>query len=361
MKVIHFITAIDRSLGGVSMYMQLLTKELGKLVDLIIVTRPTPNPLALENCKIIYLPRPFSQLKQFSRQWQQILNDEKPDVVHVNGIWMIQTWIIQKEALKMGITTYITPHGMLEPWILHHNRWKKKVALFLFQKKALKKAKALIATAENEKRHIQYLKYNSNVIFIPSGIDTFTIPIKKDWNIKKEILYLSRIHEVKGVELLIEAAILLKGKLAGCRIIIAGEGNEEYVKSLKKKIREANLTGLFEFIGGVYGDDKWNLYQKADFFVLPTHSENFGYVIAESLASGTPVITTQGAPWEDIETYHCGYWIPRNLSALVQAMAQLLSSTPQELEAMGKNGRRLIEEKYSAQVMAKKIFDAYNK
>ena len=108
MKIIHFITAIDRSLGGVSMYIQLLAKELGKKSNLIIVTRPTANPLPIENAKIIYLPLPLKEIRNFKNQWIKILEEEKPDVVHINGIWMIQTWIIQKEALKKNIKTYVT-------------------------------------------------------------------------------------------------------------------------------------------------------------------------------------------------------------------------------------------------------------
>ena len=83
MKVIHFVTAIDRSLGGVSMYMQLLAKDLGKLVDLLVVTRKTGNPLRLENCRVAYLPLPTSEILKFRRQWIRILEDERPDVVQI--------------------------------------------------------------------------------------------------------------------------------------------------------------------------------------------------------------------------------------------------------------------------------------
>lgn len=186
MKVIHFVTAIDRSLGGVSIYIQLLAKELGKHVDLVIVTCPTPNPLPIENARMIYLPLPLKEINRFASQWKEVLNKEKPDIVHINGIWMIQTWIIQREALKRNIKTYITPHGMLEPWIINRHPWKKKLALMLFQKKALKQAVALVATAESERENILKLNYNNNVTVIPNGIDIESITIKTDWSIKKK-------------------------------------------------------------------------------------------------------------------------------------------------------------------------------
>lgn len=357
-KVIHFVTAIDRSLGGVSMYMQLLTKELGKLVDLVVVTRPTSNPLQLENCKIIYLPYPISKLYEFNKQWRQILEQEKPDIVHINGIWMIQTWIIQKEAIRLHIPTFITPHGMLEPWIMQRNSWKKKLALQLFQKKALKTAKALVATADSEKENILKLNYNQNVITIPNGIDVSDIPFQKTLTPQKRILYLSRIHPKKGIELLLEAVYSLKEELKEYEVIIAGEGEQEYINQLHQQLQSHNIQNV-KFIGGVYNEAKWQLYANADCFVLPTFSENFGYVIAESLACGTPVITTQGTPWQDLETYQCGLWIDRNKENLITAIKTILSMDYNDIYMWGKNGRQLIQEKYTTQIMAQKLYQLY--
>lgn len=354
MKVIHFITAIDRSLGGVSMYMQLLTKDLGQLVDLLVVTRPTNNPLPLENCKLEYLPLPISKLWKFRDQWIDILKRERPDVVHINGIWMIQTWIIQREALQMGIKTYITTHGMLEPWIINRHPLKKKIALFFFQRKALRQAVALVATADTEKRNIDNLGYNKNVVVIPNGIDISAIKMKHDWTLKKRILYLSRIHVKKGIELLLDALNLMEDKLEGYEVIIAGEGEDSYVEMLKERAKKFNCVKI-TFMGGVYGEQKWNLYRNSDFFVLPSYTENFGYVIAESLSCGTPVITTKDTPWEDLEKYNCGCWIERNVLAFVTAISNFVSLDAVGLKILGCNGRKLVEEKYSSVSVARAL------
>lgn len=358
MKVLHFITAIDRSLGGVSMYMQLLTKELGKLVDLLVVTRPTNNPLPLENCRVEYLPLPISKLRQFRKQWIGILKREQPDVVHINGIWMIQTWIIQREALRMGIKTYITPHGMLEPWIINRHPLKKKLALALFQKTALKKAIALIATAESEKRNIEQLGYNKNMVVIPNGIDVSAIRMKTDFTIKRRLLYISRIHVKKGIELLLDALEAMEDLLEGYEVVIAGEGEAGYVTLLKERARKIDKVRI-SFVGGIYGEQKWDLYRNSDFFVLPSYTENFGYVIAESLACGTPVITTKGTPWQDLENYHCGCWIERSVESFVESMTRFVAMDAGELKALGCNGRRLIEEKYSSASVAKALQKVY--
>ena len=114
-----------------------------------------------------------------------------------------------------------------------------------------------------------------------------------------------------------------------------------------------------QLIGGVYGDEKWRLFQTSDFFVLPTHSENFGLAIAESLASGTPVITTMGTPWNDLNSSNAGAWIEIGTQPLVETLRRFLSLSDEELETMGRNGRKLIGNKYSAKVMAEEMMEVY--
>ena len=361
MKVIHFVAAIDRSLGGVSVYMQLLAKELGRLADLTVVTCMTVNPLHLENCRVVYLPLPLGAVFKFRRQWIRILETERPDIVHINGIWMLQTWIAQREALRMGIKTLITPHGMLEPWILDRHRMKKRIALVLFQARALREAAALVATADSERANIRRLGYNANVELVTIGIDVDTVALKTSWKSKCKILFMSRVNVKKGVELLIDAVSALGRELNGYEVVIAGEGDADYIEALKDKVAEAGLDGMIRFVGGVYGEEKWKMLRDADVLVLPTFSENFGIVVAEALACGTPVITTKGAPWRDLVEWDCGWWIERSVGCLADALRVFLTLTDDERERMGRNGRRLVETKYSSRRMADEMFRLYGR
>ena len=118
---------------------------------------------------------------------------------------------------------------------------------------------------------------------------------------------------------------------------------------------------MITFCGGVYGDEKWRLFRCADVFVLPTYSENFGIVVAEALACGTPVITTIGTPWQDLEGMHCGWYTEIGVRPTTQALEAFLKLTEQELENMGRNGRRLVEEKYSSRRMAKEMLGLYER
>lgn len=360
MKIIHYIPSIDRSWGGTSTYMQLLANSLGKLAEVHILTHRSDNPLPLENCMVHEIPR----YRPFSSKWKTavrgLFNEVKPDVVHINCCWTPDCAMVQKVAQSMGYQVVLSPHGMLEPWIIGRHYWTRKLpALLLYQKAAVQKAVCIHATAESERDHLLKLGYNKNLKVVKLGIDAEKISMKQSWKKNKQILFLSRVHPKKGVNYLVEAAAIMREQLKGWRIVIAGEGEADYIANFKMQIHEEGLDDIVQLIGGVYGDEKWRLFQTSDFFVLPTHSENFGLAIAESLASGTPVITTEGTPWSDLNSSHAGAWIEMGTQPLVDTLKNFITLSEEELELMGRNGRKLIEEKYSAKVMAEEMMNIY--
>lgn len=360
MKIIHYIPSIDRTAGGTSTYMQVLAKGLGELVEVHIITHASENPLAMENCMVHYVP----EYNPFKGSWRkrvaEMMEVVKPDIVHVNCCWMPACAAVQRIAQKHGYKVVLTPHGMLEPWIIKRHYWTRKVpALLLYQKAAVRKADCIQSTAESERDNLLKLGYNTNIKVVKLGIDADGIEMKKSWKKTRQILFLSRVHVKKGINFLIEAAAVLRSELQGYKILVAGEGDADYVAEMKRMIADNGLQDIVQLVGGVYGDEKWRLFQTSDFFVLPTHSENFGLAIAESLASGTPVITTVGTPWNDLNDTNSGAWMEIGTQPLVETLRKFLALSDGELEAMGRNGRRLIEEKYSAYVMAKEMMEVY--
>lgn len=359
MKIVHYITSIDRESGGLGSYMQLLASVLGLFVELHVVTHQSEHELKLKNCKLHYIDRWIHYCKM-KKQWSQLLNDINPDLVHVNCCWQPESAIIQKWSNNKAIKTVYTPHGMLEPWILQRHYWTRKVpALLLYQKSAIKRTDVIHATAESERQNLLKLGYNKNVIVIPNGINVSEIKIKNSWKKTKTLLFLSRVHVKKGIDLLINVVAELKEEMNGYQVLIAGEGDANYITKLKNLTEQKRVDNIVKFIGGVYGDAKWNLYHKADLFVLPTHSENFGIVVAEALSCGTPVITTEGAPWEELNTHHCGWWVPYTQHDITNAVRSALNATDEELKTMGQNGRRLMEEQYSVEAIAEKMKALY--
>lgn len=360
MKIVHYIPSIDRTAGGTSTYMQVLAKGLGELVEVHIITHASENPLAMENCTVHYVP----EYNPFKGSWRkrvtEMMEEVRPDIVHVNCCWMPACAAVQRIAQKHGYKVVLTPHGMLEPWIIKRHYWTRKVpALLLYQKAAVRKADCIQSTAESERDNLLKLGYNTNIKVVRLGIDADGIEMKRSWKKTRQILFLSRVHVKKGINFLIEAAAALRSELQGYKILVAGEGDADYVAEMKRMIEDNGLQDIVQLIGGVYGDEKWRLFQTSDFFVLPTHSENFGLAIAESLASGTPVITTVGTPWHDLNDTNSGAWIEIGTQPLVETLRRFLALSDGELEAMGRNGHKLIKEKYSAHVMAKEMMEVY--
>lgn len=361
MKIIHYTPSLDRAWGGTATYMQLLAKELGQLVELHVVSHASTTPLAMKNCQVHNLV-PINSPLELKRQWTYLLHDISPNLVHINCCWTPSCALLQRWAQNLGFKVVLTPHGMLEPWIIARHYWTRKFpALLLYQKTAVKRAEYLHATAESEKDNLLKLAYNSKIQIIANGIDVESIVIKQSWKRKKEILFLSRVHVKKGIHFLIEVVAQLKEQMQGYVVHIAGEGDDAYIDELKQLVINYDVMDIIRFEGGVYGERKWELYRTADCFILPTHSENFGLVVAEALASGTPVITTKGTPWSELESRHCGWWTEVGTEPIKEALLRQLALTDKELEVMGRNGRKLVEEKYSARKMAEDMVVLYQK
>ncbi|MGD9558741.1 MAG: glycosyltransferase [Mangrovibacterium sp.] len=359
-KVLHFITSIDHRSGGTSTYMKLLSERISNEVDLTIVTGKTPNPVKINGVRIISLDLSILKLMGFRQKISELLDEMKPDLIHVNGIWELPNAIIQNVGQKKKIPVVISPHGMLEPWILKRNPHKKNLALSLYQRQSISRATCLHATAASEFDNIRKLGFQTDMAIIENGIKTDQIELKKSWKRTGTLLFLSRVNPKKGIETLIDAMANLREELKSYKVIIAGEGEPEYIESLKKRAADQEIGHQLVFCGGIYGKTKWELYRQADVFVLPTHSENFGIVIAEALACGTPVITTTGAPWHDLISWECGWWIEPGAGPLTEALAGFIVKTEAELETMGRNGHRLIQKKYTADQMGTKMISLYH-
>lgn len=113
------------------------------------------------------------------------------------------------------------------------------------------------------------------------------------------------------------------------------------------------------FVGPVFGEDKNALYRSASLFILPSHSENFGIVVAEALAHGVPVMASTGTPWEQVVTERCGWWISIDEASLEACLRQALSQDPTTLRAMGENGRLWMRRDFSWESIANRIVSLY--
>jgi glycosyltransferase involved in cell wall biosynthesis len=215
------------------------------------------------------------------------------------------------------------------------------------------------ATADAEAESLRRSGFQQPIAVIPNGV---AVPererVKSTSAAPRRALFLSRLHPKKGLPMLIEAWARVEPK--DWELVLVGPSEDGHRAELEKQVRQRGLGEAVTFRGPVADDAKWSEYRKADLFVLPTHSENFGIVVAEAMAAGLPVITTTGAPWEELETHGCGWWVEPEVDSIKQALKEAVHCTDEERRAMGKRGRQLVKEHYSWQGVAERMIAAYH-
>lgn len=271
----------------------------------------------------------------------------KLDLLHDHGIWMPCNHLVAITARRFGIPLVLHPHGMLEPWALQHRGWKKRLALWLYQRRDLETAALFFATAEQEAESIRKLGLRQPIAVIPNGVKLPVLQPNRALDERAQpgprtALFLSRIHPKKGLLNLIDAWGRVRP--ANWRLCLAGPDEGGHLAEVMRRVKLLDLETSVEYVGAVEGDTKAALFTKAELFVLPTFSENFGVVVAEALAYGVPVITTHGTPWQGLVTRGCGWWIDPSVEALVETLREALALDAATLQQMGMKGHAYAHE-----------------
>lgn len=320
--------------------------------------------------------------------------DFQPDIVHIHGIWSRYLHRMAAWCRKRRIPYIVSPHGALTKWALRYHWWKKLPAMLLYQYRDLRIARGFHVTVQEEVADVRRLRLSQPVVVAPLGV---VLQAEQPQDSKhKDILFLGRIHPVKNLDSLLKAwQGLPTEQRQGWRIIIAGPddvGHQAELKELagrlglsvrdfskelefgKKQIHGGNEVPLkvyqeklseikadVVFTGPVYSETKDWLYQQSRFFVLPSHSENFGGVILEALAAGTPCIATKGTPWASLPEHHCGWWVEDDVEAIRKSLLKCLNLSGDSYAQMSGNARDFVAKNYSWGTSAKILLDAYSK
>jgi glycosyltransferase involved in cell wall biosynthesis len=273
------------------------------------------------------------------------------DVLHLHGLWRPRNAQIARLARRLEIPYVLSPHGMLNYWSAAPGWALRKAVYFrLFERRNLRRAALVHATAALEYETARRWVAEERLRVVPlvldpamadrlPGPEPFAEAHPEIDRGASRILMLGRLHPHKRPELLVEAAAELRRSGIDTQLLLAGSGEQSYVARLRALAARRGAADRTHFLGVVEGAMKRSLYQFADLLVLPTMRENFGLVLFECLACGTPVITTRGADtWRQVEQSGGGWIVEPTAASLAGALAEMLGDDRQRAE-MGRIGR----------------------
>ena len=309
-------------------------------------------------------------------------NRQSYDVVIVDGVWQyhgLGTWA----TLRNSLTPYfVMPHGGLDPWLNQAYPWKRLKKWLYWpwaEYRVLRDARAVLFTCEEERRRARrsFALHRWNEVV--TGYGTAEPPGTPAQQIgeflnqfphlafKRLLLYLGRIHQNKGVDLLIQAlARVLEERhtLQGqdgppWHLVIAGPGaNPRYLERMRSLATSRLTPSACTFTGMLEGDLKWGALRAAELVALPSHQDSFGMVVVEAMACGTPVlVTTQVGVHHDVRRAGAGVVVPDTLPDLEAGLRTWLRIDRGERESRGRAARTCFETQFSIAQAAQRVID----
>ena len=229
------------------------------------------------------------------------------DIVHIHGLFRFAPVAAAHAAIVRGVPYVLTLHNTLGDWGLRNRRpLLKKVSIGLIEGRMLDHARKVHLCSADELRLVSRVRpLGSRSTVFPLGIDfpqaaaeeaPAQAPEHESFAGRKVVLFMSRIHEIKGLDTLITAFASVQKMHPETVLVIAGTGDEKLVARLHALAQQVGVAQHTHWIGFVQGERKRNLLANATVFVLPSHSENFGYAVIEAMLAGLPIITTANVP-----------------------------------------------------------------
>ena len=362
MRVIQTVPDINNESSGPSYAVMGLCRglhECGVEVELHV---PTVNKVEVCGFRVCTYPRrTFFHLR--GMEWSPDLKRgliercRTTDVIHSNGLWMIPNLYAARAVRGTACKLVTSPHGSFAAWSLARSRLKKRVMGWLWQHSALAATDMFHATSEKEYEEIRVQGYRQPVAIVPIGMDLPEVQsyVKEGVGRLRRIVFFGRIHKVKGIDRLVLA--WERVAQGGWELVIAGP-DCGMLEELKRIVAEGKIPRV-SFLGEINGPAKYEFLARGDIYVLPSDTENFGVTVAEALVSGTPVIASQGTPWQGLERERCGRWVPVGVEPLAAALKEMMAMSDGERAAMGARGRAWIQRDFSWKGIGAQMKAAY--
>ncbi|HVZ65444.1 MAG TPA: glycosyltransferase [Lacunisphaera sp.] len=356
MRVGHVVPSLEQRHGGPSVSVRALANasvRLGSKVELLsTVCRGSDAPVAAAaDAPIRVFPRLAPRSLCRSPDLERCLQSAPFDLIHHHSLWLLTLRYAWNAAKHRQVPLVISPRGMMSPWAWQHHRLRKALAGHLLHPGALQGAAGWHATSPEEADDIRGLGFRQPVCVAPNGVvipdhDALTAAAARWRELcpqaagRRIALFYSRFHRMKRVRELIE----LWPHVArdDWFLMLAGVPEEYEVAEIRQWIIRAGANDRMAVFDGRAEPPP---YAVASLFLLPSHSENFGLVVAEALAAGIPALVTDATPWRGLPTQDAGWCVPWDqFRASVEAA---LAAEPARLGDMGRRGRAWVTRDYS--------------
>ena len=288
------------------------------------------------------------------------------DIIHMHEYRTIQNIIVHRYAMKYGIPYVIQAHGSL-PRVMAKKRLKQLYDN-LWGYKLLRDALRVIALTETEAEQYKSMGVSPDKIeIVPNGIDLAefeNLPergeFRREYGLGSDqriILYLGRIHKIKGLDLLVKAFADLSKPLNDIKLVIVGP-DDGYLPSLKKLTADLEISDKVLFTGPLYGQEKLKAYVDADVYVLPSVYETFPVAVLEACACGTPIILTDRCGIADVIEGQAGLVVPYDREQLQHALLHMLDDDKMRLR-FGERGKSLVRERFTWGSITEQVISIY--
>jgi glycosyltransferase involved in cell wall biosynthesis len=300
-------------------------------------------------------------------------NAKNYDAIVINGLWNYASYGSWRPLHKQDVPYFLFTHGMLDPWFNETYPTKiflKKIFWRLFEHKVLRDARGVMFTCEEERQLASksFSPYAAREYVVGYGTNDIEgdpqtrqaafvaqVPAVKD---RRFILYLSRIHPKKGVDLLIKAFARHADAFPDIDLVVAGPDQTGSKAELQGLARELGVSDRVRWPGMLSGDAKWGAFRLSEFFVLPSHQENFGIVVAEAMALRKPVLITNKVNiWREIAADNAGKVVNYDLEEIANGLQKLCALTPKQREIVGRNARKCFVTRYDLEENAMQLLE----
>jgi glycosyltransferase involved in cell wall biosynthesis len=292
------------------------------------------------------------------RLWRWLrANTHRFDGIVMNGIWTFSGVAVRFAARRASKRYGVFTHGALDPWFNRQYPLKhlKKLIYWPLQHAVLRDAEAVLFTSETEcdLARISFRPNKWNSVVVPIGIndpeergadaaEQIEVFYRRfpELRGRRHLLFLARIHKKKGCDLLIEAFARVADSFPGVDLVMAGPDQEGMQAKLQHRAEQLGIGGRVHWLGLIGGNLKWGALRASDALILPSHQENFGVAVVESLAVGRPVlISNQVNIWRDIAGDGAGLVDDDTVEGAERLLRRWLNLSAAEQESMSSHSR----------------------